>query len=316
MSRPTHVVSVSGGKDSQATGTLCIERHGNAEVLFAFAETDNEHELTYAHLDYLEQLWRRPIRRVRADFTAELARKRQFILTQWPLKGVPLDIVERASKACVPSGNAFLDLCVWKGCFPSRMAQFCTQLLKRHTLDKLMVELALRPTTSLDDLHSWQGVRRDESERRKNALERERAAEGWWIERPIVEWTAQQTVDFCLSRGQRLNPLYSRGMKRVGCMVCINCTKDELNEVDKRFPHHIDKIRRWEGLVGEASKRGYASFFTMRKEDEDETADEIFERANIDEKIRWSRTSRGGRQFDLLRMAPAPECSSSYGLCE
>ena len=36
-----------------------------------------------------------------------------------------------------------------------------------------MLDLALRDGFAVSDLHSWQGVRRDESENRKNALDRE-----------------------------------------------------------------------------------------------------------------------------------------------
>jgi hypothetical protein len=39
--------------------------------------------------------------------------------------------------------------------------------------------------------------------------------------------------------------------------------------------------------------------------------------ANIDAVVEWSKTSRGGKQFDLLRtMNDGRSCSSIYGLCE
>ena len=41
----------------------------------------------------------------------------------------------------------------------------------------------------------------------------------------------------------------------------------------------------------------------------------IFADLNIWSRIEWSKTTRGGRQFDLLQ--PETEgCKSSYGLCE
>lgn len=46
-------------------------------------------------------------------------------------------------------------------------------------------------------------------------------------------------------------------------------------------------------------------------------------RAAIENVVEWTRTSRGGRQFDLLQMIDAREadengfeCESLYGLCE
>jgi len=310
--RPTHVVSISGGKDSQATAILCTELHSNEEIHFVFADTGNEHEITYQHLDYMEQVFGRPIRRLKADFSADIARKREYVVAHWPGKGVPEETVSTALAALVPTGNPFLDLCIWKGRFPSRKAQFCTQELKRHLLDPLMMELALRDGFDVGDLHSWQGVRRDESENRKNAQDRERTPEGWWIERPIAGWTAQQTVDFVIERGQRLNPLYSKGFRRVGCMPCINAGKDELLAMSRHFPETVERVRKWEIAVAAASKRGASSFFAAP--DKDGRGER--EGRNIIERIEWSKTSRGGKQYDLLRTAPAEECSSSYGLCE
>lgn len=52
-----HVVSVSGGKDSLATVLIALERCGHASVVPIFCDTGNEHEETYAYLDYLEQCW-------------------------------------------------------------------------------------------------------------------------------------------------------------------------------------------------------------------------------------------------------------------
>lgn len=37
----------------------------------------------------------------------------------------------------------------------------------------------------------------------------------------------------------------------------------------------------------------------------------------IDAVVEWSRTTRGGRQYDLLAdLAEPTSCSSAYGLCE
>ena len=51
----------------------------------------------------------------------------------------------RALAVLHPSGNPFLDLCLWKGRFPSRKAQFCTEHLKRNMAVAFQLELAERP---------------------------------------------------------------------------------------------------------------------------------------------------------------------------
>lgn len=36
----------------------------------------------------------------------------------------------------------------------------------------------------------------------------------------------------------------------------------------------------------------------------------------IDEVVEWSRTDRGGRQFNILNQLERPACESKFGLCE
>ena len=222
------VVSVSGGKDSTACALLALERFPADEVRLVFADTGNEHELTLEYVNkYLPRVLGVPVHTVRADFTEDIARKARFVREKWPEHGISGEKVLRALHALLPTGNPFLDLCVWKGRFPSRKAQFCTQELK--TIPLVEWQMGLIEAGAL--VESWQGVRRDESQNRRDAKEREDVGGGLSIYRPIVEWTAQQTVDYVQSKGLRLNPLYSQGMKRVGCMPCINAGKDELLEI-------------------------------------------------------------------------------------
>lgn len=331
------VVSVSGGKDSTATAGMAIQKHGKENCRFVFADTGNEHEATYEYIyNYLPKALDITIDVVRADFTEKMKAKRNYIENHWPGKGVPDDIVRSALSVMQPTGNPFLDLCLWKNRFPSRKAQFCTQELKRYPLDNHNLELISQGYV----VESWQGVRRDESEARKFLPETEMAAEGWLIVRPIIDWNIEQVIQFVVvDMGIRLNPLYSQGMGRVGCMPCINCNKNELSEIAARFPHHIDRIREWEQLIAKASKRGFTTFFcgsAMRsdvplpgyvyKPAKDSNGNDlapyvegdelIYKRYNIDEMVRWSRTSRGGKHFDLFKGQEESGCTSIYGLCE
>jgi 3'-phosphoadenosine 5'-phosphosulfate sulfotransferase (PAPS reductase)/FAD synthetase len=305
------VASVSGGKDSTATALLALDARTQRYCRFVFADTGNEHEetLDYVH-NYLPEVLG-PISTVRAEFSREIDHKRAYAQSVWPTQGVPDAIVERALSVLHPTGVPFLDLCLWKGRFPSRMAQFCTQFLKRIPLDKYLLDQMSEGW----HVESWRGLRRDESIHRRNIPDREFVAEGFEIVQPIASWSAQRTVDFVIGRGLKLNPLYSQGMHRVGCMPCINCNKSELLEISKRFPRHIDKIREWEQLVSLAAKRGWSTFFTDCFQ-EGETYEAIFSRMGIDARVRWAGTAHGGRQLDFIRLAASPACSSVYGLCE
>ncbi|WP_301154280.1 phosphoadenosine phosphosulfate reductase family protein [Metapseudomonas otitidis] len=313
----THnIVSVSGGKDS--TATLLVAIALEAENLQAvFADTGNEHEQTYEYLDYLEQATRTPIRRVKADFTQQIARKRRFIETKWREQGVPEEIVLAALEVLHPTGNPFLDLCIWKGRFPSRRAQFCTEELKRNP----MLEQVTIPLTGQGDMIlSWQGVRAGESLARRYLPECDEVGGGLFNYRPILKWDVPAVFEAHRYMGVKPNPLYSQGMGRVGCMPCINCRKDELREIALRFPEVIDRIERWEGLVSEACKRGGSTFFHSAHSHgplTDLSAADIVSIANIRQAVEWSKTTRGGVHYDLLAgLADATACSSAYGLCE
>lgn len=220
----------------------------------------------------------------------------------------------RAMSILYPTGNPFLDLCLWKGRFPSRKAQFCTEELKRNLAVEFQMDLADQGHTVV----SWQGIRRDESENRRHAKKFERIGPRMFIFRPIVEWTAQQTIDFATDHEVESNPLYRQGMGRVGCMPCINVGKDELKQIAVRFPEHIERISEWEKMVGDASKRAFSTFMADGNDAKDRRI--VFAELNIHERVRWANTTRGGQQFDLLgdiiEADGTTGCSSSYGLCE
>lgn len=303
------VVSVSGGKDSTATLLLAIERHGD-DIEAAFADTGNEHPATYDYVRYLADATGVAIRWLRADFTEWWARRREYVRERWPLKGVPADVVERA--LCIfdagPTGNPYLDLCVIKGRFPSRKAQFCTQHLKVEPITEFQLGLIGR----YGAVESWQGIRAEESARRAQLPEREDRGGGLTIYRPVLRWTVEQVFEQHRKHGIKPNPLYTQGMRRVGCMPCINVAKDELLEIGRRFPEHIDRIAEWEATVGAACRLSSATF--IASPGDNETA---FERGNIRAKLRWAQTGSGGHTIDWIRLHEEPaQCASAYGLCE
>lgn len=220
----------------------------------------------------------------------------------------------RALANLYPSGNPFLDLCMWKGRFPSRKAQFCTEHLKRNMAVEYQMNLIDQGYTVV----SWQGVRRDESPNRRDAKLFEKLDDKLYAYRPIVEWTAEDTFTYAASKDVEPNPLYKCGMGRVGCMPCINASKDEIREIALRFPAHIEKIAEWEPRVIACSKRGGASFFPAPTGGVAVTNKLAHAKDNdIYHVVKWSNTSRGGKQFSLLTALDEPTaCSSSYGLCE
>lgn len=313
-----HLVSLSGGKDSTATLLMALEIHGHADVMAAFADTGNEHPETYEYVRYLHRLLGVPVVWLKRDLSPEWWARVAYVQEHWPLKGVEQEVVDRVVEFMQrgPTGNPFLDLCIIKGRFPSRRAQFCTQWLKTEPLTELAMELI--------EVHghvwSWQGIRLDESYSRRSRLQGtgtcvhsyEVVGSGLHIMRPILRWTAADV--FAAHRAWKVepNPLYLQGANRVGCMPCINAGKDEVLNISKRWPEHIERIAEWETIVGLASKRGNSTFFPAPGDSE--TA---FERGNVWQVVEWSQTQRGGKLLDLFRVHDEPSaCASSFGLCE
>lgn len=311
------VVSVSGGKDSTATLLVALERLPKESIFAVMADTGNEHPITYEYVKALGPKVGLEIKTVRADFTEWWWHRRDYVRDVWPLpnpkketfpEGVPADIVARVLAVFEkgPTGNPYLDLCIIKGRFPSRKAQFCTDELKKQPLNKYINDLCIVHK----DVESWQGVRADESESRAKLPEREMDGELFTIYRPILKWNVGQVFEQHRKHGVEPNPLYKLGMARVGCMPCINVSKDELLEISKRFPEHIDRIFEWEGIVSDASKRGLSTFIPSPEDRGDGLV------KNIHERVLWSRTERGGKNLSLFRDAPPESCGSRYGLCE
>lgn len=301
-----HLVNVSGGKDSTACYLLAIE--SGREFRAVFADTGNEHEAVYEYIESLPRLTGGPvIQTVRADFTRQLARHKAYILAKWPEQGISDEVVQEAARLHEPTGNPYLDLCISKGRFPSRMAQFCTGELKENPI----VEQVVFPMLKAGPVLQWLGIRADESRNRAKQPRYNRHETGCTLWRPIFRWTVEDVWAQHRKHGIAPNPLYAMGMGRVGCMPCINCRKEELRNIADLFPDHIERIKRWEAIVGAANKRGASTFFPAVK---DSSGNGM---GGIDALVDWSRTSRGGRNFDIFfQQQTGGGCSSDLALCE
>ena len=290
---------------------------GTKNLKYIFADTDNEDQAVYDYLDYLRGALNIEIQTVKADFSKRMANKAEYIKLHWADDGVPDDMIESALKVLSePTGNAFLDMCLWKGRFPSRKAQFCSQELKGIPIRDQVIYPLQREGHRI---RSWQGIRAQESAQRAKKIMHELDDLNVWIYRPLLNWSADEVFEIHRKHGIKWNPLYEKGMGRVGCMPCINCRKGELENIAKRFPDHIYRIREWEHLVSQASKSGSGTFFpvVMSGERGQESVRNMHLTQGIDAAVEWSKTTRGGKQYDLLLATePIPKCASMYGLCD
>lgn len=312
-----NIVSVSGGKDSTALLLLALERE-TENLQAVFADTGHEHPQTYEYVQYLnDKVF--PIKTIRADFSAEIFRKRDFVSTKWREQGIAEEKILRALEILHPTGNPFLDLCIWKGRFPSTKARFCSEELKRNPIIE-QIQIPLLEAGHI--IWSWQGVRADESLARRDLpkldlVGGQKGSGEIWNYRPILKWTAEDAFAMHRKHGVKHNPLYEQGMGRVGCMPCIHCRKDELLAISKRFPQEIERVAEWERIVAEASKRDMATFFPSVQQDSNHVKPLTLENYGIGSMVEWSKTSRGRSNYDFFRVNDeGPSCSSIYGLCE
>lgn len=313
-----HIVSVSGGADSAACYLLALETGEPFEAIFA--DTGNEHPYT---LDYVMELPIKtggpPVRILKANFTVPIQIRRygleQMLETGEYIRNWTESMVLRVLENLNYTGVPMLDLCMMKGRFPSTRARFCTTSLKMEQINKYAIGPAIHETITkggqVRDVISWVGVRRDESRARQDVAQWETGNMGNRIYRPLADWRKENCFALIKKHGLRANPLYYKGCTRVGCMPCIHARKSEILEISKRFPEHIDKIREWERLVSLCSKRGFSSFFSA-----DKTPGEGDFHCDIDSVVLWSKTTHGGKQFDMRSDWPVEACASAYGLCE
>lgn len=223
----------SGGKDSLATLLWAKDNLSDFEIVFC--DTGWEHELTYQHIK---------------DVAAQIGQEIKVI---------------KSSKY-----DGFADMALKKGRFPSTKTRFCTEELK--------VKPSIDYVLSLEeDVVIYQGIRAEESASRramspkdeyfkfyfepygkdkkgkdKYHSYRKKEIKAWCdrysadVVRPIHKWSGEQVIEFILSKGYTPNPLYYKGMKRVGCFPCIMCTHSEIKGIVSGFPKTLELLKELE----------------------------------------------------------------------
>lgn len=207
-----------------------------------------------------------------------------------------------------------------KKMFPTGSLRFCTEELKIKPM-KALIESIL---DSGFEVVNAVGVRREESEERSTTEEwiKTEWADSWtWS--PLASWTFQDVVDIHTRHGIRPNPLYLKGVQRVGCWPCIFMAKDEIRLLAHLDPKRIDLLDELEKELSEgaserASAKGktskYRTFFSHSKKQKDGKSKRI--PVPIRSAVQWSMTSRGGRQFEMFTAPSRDAGCMRWGLCD
>ena len=282
------VVSVSGGKDSTAMALWLIDQGLKDRCTFVFADTKWEHPDLYRYLDEVLE----------------------------PLLGK----VHRAVSGKYPGGMK--EMIVKRQAFPSNRMRFCTEHLKINPLREFID--GVRQDTGKEPINVV-GIRAQESQRRSKFEEWEDGGpmqcDTW---RPLIDWLVEDVVEIHTRHGVPPCSLYlreSNPASRVGCYPCILSRKKEILAVAEQDPWRIDEIRDLEeqlaesyakrladkGETFESTGRSKPAYFQARKRLQGEGW-------GIDKVVEWSKTSRGGKQFELFT-AEEPGCQM-WGLCD
>lgn len=205
-----------------------------------------------------------------------------------------------------------VDLIRKKGMFPGRLRRFCTQELKIFPMQRYLAAIE-------DDVVNAVGIRAAESAAR-SAMPEWEWQDGFDCEvwRPLIRWSEQDVIDIHRRHGLSPNPLYLAGASRVGCWPCIYARKAEIRLVADLSPDRIDTIRQLEVEVGDAMEARAAAKGTLLEHRPAWFASRLGRTGTqpIDDVVQWSRTDRGGRQFELFAADPAEQGCMRWGLCE
>lgn len=295
------ICSVSGGKDSTALYCAMVEYFGN-NFLPIFSDTGHEHQVTVNYVRNLHIMaGGPPVVIVKADFSKALERKRVRMLTHSARAAETVADVNKLywhSFNMKPTGNAFLDMMLWKGRPPSSKAQFCTEHLKLWP-----IKFYLDRNFPNREYVMFTGIRAGES---RNRAKKQPFSLNTFYDCPQVfpllyeseEWV----FDYLKLKGVPPNPLYALGFHRVGCFPCIHSRKDELAALpdwawDRLEWYERTLSRTWfpPGVIP-----GYSGL------------------TRIADVRNWCLTSRGGRQFDIFKgqSEDAPSCMTEWSICE
>lgn len=192
-----------------STALLLWAKVNLSEFTPVFCDTGWEHPITYGYIDYINE------------------------------KVLDGELVTISSER-YPGG--FRECVLDHGMIPGRVTRFCTEDLKIEPLHRFFADL------DDGDVHSYQGIRADESQSRRAMEETQWCDEagGYTIHRPLLRWTVEQVFALLKERGVEPNPLYKLGAGRVGCFPCILINLRELKALLKATPELKTKIKNLE----------------------------------------------------------------------
>ncbi|MDM1065804.1 phosphoadenosine phosphosulfate reductase family protein [Myroides odoratimimus] len=324
------VITMSGGKDSQATAIWAKEKYGPENCVTVFCDVGWEAPETYIHIDYLVD---------------------KLQIKHFTLKSSKYD--------------GMIDLAIKKKRFPSTTARFCTQELKVKPvidwileqnesllfIDGIRADESANRASKLPDCryfkYYFEPYKSNEitiakfeqkppiTHKQKTELQKavKRLSEGkndekffTYRKKEVLKWcstyddslirpffysTGNHVINFSLSRGYAINPRYFKGYSRVGCDPCIMEKLPELKiAVNDPNSKTIEKVRK-------AEIEANSSFFPpdkVPKRYHSKVAPNGKTYPTIDDIVRY--IDELGATGDMFVDEPLFKCKSVYNICE
>jgi len=198
-----------------------------------------------------------------------------------------------------------------KGIFPTGSRRFCTEKLKKEPLRDYIARIQDGGREVLNTV----GIRAEESEARSQNPPWEWSdyldCEVW---RPILDWRLEDVIEIHRRHGLAPHPLYTRGLgvQRIGCWPCIYATKAEIRFIAEQDPARIDYLRGLEKRVSALAREKRLKIVNQTWF----RSEKLSRGFPIDEAVDWSRTSRGGKQYEMFAASGRELGCMRWGLCE
>lgn len=253
------LICYSGGKDSDVL--ICLARMSDIEYEVQHSRTTADAPETMRHV-------RRVFKALQADGVNCFYNNPRY-------KGQPVTLWSLIPQKLMP---------------PTRLARYCCQVLKETGGKGRAIMTGVRRSESLK--RSGRQFANNFSKARPAALNFEDAASlfenaaqaiehdenflmscrmrGRTSFQPILEWLDADVWQFIHDQGIEVNPLYSEGFDRVGCIGCPYAGPKEQRREFERWPtYKAAYLRAFDNMLEERRRRGLVT--------EWRTADEVFE---------------------------------------
>ena len=328
------LVAYSGGKDSQAALIWSVKQYGLKNVEAVFCDTGWENDVTYKHIIETTQamgvklvtlksskyngmvdlaLKKQRFPSTRARFCTEELKTKPFI--DYVLDHKEHLLIIQGIRANESASRSLMNAqCEYFKYYfqPYKSNELTIERTKalRAAGRKLTHHQKKTYDKAVQDLAAGKQGKKYHTYRKKEVKEFVKLY-SQDILRPVFDWTGQQVIDYIILNGQKPNPLYYKGAKRVGCYPCIMSGHNEVLEIVTRDPKRMDYIADMEKEV-ESSFFGVDYIPRWARSGVCKNTGKRYPKATDVKKYLRDKNASG----DIFDPDPVLSCSSYYHLCE